>query len=282
MHFDSKSLDRIQEKLINQIGFQIDFEDHDDQIIVKPSGIHQSYSFKIEINIKWKKLVFSLIFGNFAGGLLSQMEVNGQNNISFIKSGFIKIIESGGKINFKINSNDITETSELPTEKWNTLIFELTSKNVRSELSLLEHPEFYNYLTAWILNYFSLLLPLLIDNEDQQSVWNPNITEGSQSMSMSIKYERNALNRLACIQFHGEKCFICGFDFQKHYGEIGSGFIEVHHIEPVSNYGKNGQVIDPSQDLIPLCSNCHSMIHRKKTPYKPEELKAIYLKYNNN
>jgi predicted HNH restriction endonuclease len=55
-------------------------------------------------------------------------------------------------------------------------------------------------------------------------------------------------------------CTICGFNFALCYGEIGRGFIEAHHIVPVSELkpGSKSSV----NDLVPVCSNCHRMLHR--------------------
>ena len=55
-------------------------------------------------------------------------------------------------------------------------------------------------------------------------------------------------------------CEICGFDFEKAYGSIGKDFIECHHIIPVSTMDEGGRT--KIEDLVMLCSNCHSMIHR--------------------
>lgn len=57
-------------------------------------------------------------------------------------------------------------------------------------------------------------------------------------------------------------CEVCGFDFEKTYGELGKNFIEAHHIKPVSTMqdGEKTKI----EDIIMVCSNCHSMIHRKK------------------
>ena len=88
---------------------------------------------------------------------------------------------------------------------------------------------------------------------------------------------RSQAARDECIRLKGCQCNICGFDFEKTYGEIGKDYIEVHHITPIGQLstaeGYNGT--DPQNDLIPLCSNCHSMIHRRKTPYQPNEIKAM-------
>lgn len=66
---------------------------------------------------------------------------------------------------------------------------------------------------------------------------------------------------------------MCGFDFAKTYGELGEKFIEAHHIKPVSQMDENEKTsID---DIIMVCSNCHSMIHRKKPWLTIDKIKEI-------
>jgi 5-methylcytosine-specific restriction protein A len=67
---------------------------------------------------------------------------------------------------------------------------------------------------------------------------------------------------------------ICGFDFEARYGEFGKGFIQVHHIVPVSEIGER-YVVDPKSDLVPVCPNCHAMIHRRHPPLSIGELREI-------
>ena len=98
--------------------------------------------------------------------------------------------------------------------------------------------------------------------------------EGRASYVHAIGYERNQDARKACIEHYGCQCAICGFDFEKAYGPIGRSFIEVHHIVPIHER-KEEHVVDPIKDLIPLCSNCHSMIHRRNPVYSPDELKSM-------
>lgn len=96
-------------------------------------------------------------------------------------------------------------------------------------------------------------------------------TEGHAFINHCIGYERNSKARQECLNHYGYKCFVCGFDFEKEYGSIGHEFIEVHHIKPISSIGKE-YVVNPVQDLRPLCSNCHSMIHRKSQVLTIDEL----------
>lgn len=55
-------------------------------------------------------------------------------------------------------------------------------------------------------------------------------------------------------------------NFKEKYEELGKDYIEVHHIKPnlklISEINSE-YVVDPEKDLIPVCSNCHSMLHRK-------------------
>ncbi len=105
--------------------------------------------------------------------------------------------------------------------------------------------------------------------------------EGNEQTVRHKKYERNPINRQMCLLAFGYKCQVCGFDFRKKYGEIGANFIEVHHKIPVSKMGA-GYIVDPIKDLIPVCSNCHSMLHKKDPPYSPEELIQIINEVNND
>ena len=87
--------------------------------------------------------------------------------------------------------------------------------------------------------------------------------EGEKKARFSNYYERNPRLRFAAISIHGYRCFVCDFDFEEKYGLRGKGYIEIHHLHPVSSL-KIETKIDPKSDLVPVCSNCHRMIHRKK------------------
>lgn len=100
------------------------------------------------------------------------------------------------------------------------------------------------------------------------------LTEGAvKTVRMNI-YERNSYARKKCIKYHGCKCAVCNFDFQQIYGEVGSGFIHVHHLLEISEIKKEYE-INYKTDLIPICPNCHAMIHKRKPAYTIEELKTI-------
>ena len=85
--------------------------------------------------------------------------------------------------------------------------------------------------------------------------------EGAKKTVVVNQYERNDEARRKCIAVHGYKCKVCGMDFEKTYGEIGHGFTHVHHIVPISQICEEYQ-LDPVKDLVPVCPNCHAMLHR--------------------
>ena len=79
--------------------------------------------------------------------------------------------------------------------------------------------------------------------------------------------------RSLAVAYHGLKCVVCGFEFEKKYGARGKDYIEVHHLRPVSTLRKPTKV-NPKNDMVVVCSNCHRMIHlRTDDPISPERLK---------
>lgn len=96
--------------------------------------------------------------------------------------------------------------------------------------------------------------------------------EGAVKRVAVNRYERSPRARDACIRHHGTKCAVCALDFEARYGEIGRGFIHVHHIRPLAGPGSKKHV-DPTKDLIPVCPNCHAMLHRMDPPMDVEDLR---------
>lgn len=116
--------------------------------------------------------------------------------------------------------------------------------------------ELKNYIEKFMNDYDSYGIFPETDNIEE------NIYEGARVSVNVNKYERSSMARCKCIEYHGCICNVCGIDFEKVYGEIGKGFIHVHHIKPMSEIN-NEYIINYKEDLIPVCPNCHAMLHRK-------------------
>ena len=111
------------------------------------------------------------------------------------------------------------------------------------------------------------------------------ISEGLQSKAMRKHRERSKKLRDAKIaqvkRDNGGKvsCIVCGFDFSETYDGHGEGYIEIHHLAPVHLMdveGSQKKLSDALKEVVPLCSNCHRMIHRDRGHIlTPNELKKI-------
>lgn len=88
------------------------------------------------------------------------------------------------------------------------------------------------------------------------------LSEGCKKVITINTHERNTLARKKCIEHYGAICAVCGFNFSEKYGNAFTGIIHVHHIKPLSEISEE-YVIDPIKDLIPVCPNCHLIIHNK-------------------
>jgi len=118
------------------------------------------------------------------------------------------------------------------------------------------------------------LLPEEVDTPQQY-------IEGASKLVSVNTYERNAEARAKCIKHYGYKCAVCSFDFENFYGSIGKNYIHVHHIVPLSAIKKEYQ-LDPIKDLIPVCPNCHAIIHRTQPALTIEQLKKHLINSGNN
>lgn len=98
------------------------------------------------------------------------------------------------------------------------------------------------------------------------------LTEGAAIQVTVNAFERNPAARRACVERYGYRCSVCGFDFAAAYGEIGEGFIHVHHLVPLGQIGGEYEV-DPIRDLRPVCANCHAMIHRARPAMGIDQLR---------
>lgn len=99
--------------------------------------------------------------------------------------------------------------------------------------------------------------------------------EGAVSRITVNAYERNQEARRQCIERYGARCVVCGFDFGEVYGEVAEGLIHVHHLKPISDVGE-GYVVDPVEDLRPVCPNCHAVIHlRSDPPYSIQDVMSF-------
>lgn len=93
---------------------------------------------------------------------------------------------------------------------------------------------------------------------------------GSVQQVLVNAYERDQNARRECLERFGTSCAVCRISFEKVYGAIGRGFIHVHHKRQLSL--REVYRLNPVVDLVPVCPNCHSMLHTSHPPLSVEEL----------
>ena len=100
--------------------------------------------------------------------------------------------------------------------------------------------------------------------------------EGQILTRLHIIRERNRSSVREAVSRFSEKgplkCQICGFDFRARYGRLGETYIECHDVVPVSK-----MKIRTKPDLVPVCSNCHRMVHRVRPWLDHPQLRSIIL-----
>ncbi len=96
--------------------------------------------------------------------------------------------------------------------------------------------------------------------------------EGARKQVRVNAYERDPRARKKCIEYYGFNCFVCGFNFEGRYGDIGKNFIHIHHLKLLALTDGEYE-LDPIKDLRPVCPNCHAMLHRTENLISIEELR---------
>lgn len=107
-----------------------------------------------------------------------------------------------------------------------------------------------------------------------EEVSGDEVVEGAKRTITVNVYERDPSARVRCIARWSCACVVCGFDFAQKYGELGKGFIHVHHLRPLGEIGEEYRLI-PEEDLRPVCPNCHAMLHRVRPAMSIEDLRKI-------
>tara|TARA_B110000881_G_C18466747_1_gene459160 strand:+ start:192 stop:962 length:771 start_codon:yes stop_codon:yes gene_type:complete len=70
------------------------------------------------------------------------------------------------------------------------------------------------------------------------------------------------------------KCEVCGFSFLEQYGPLGLNMIEAHHRTPLNEI--KGVIENKIEDLAPVCSNCHWILHRYSPMISISEFRKKY------
>jgi len=279
----TNKIQKLERLLLQRFGFEflceIRTEDGYPTVLTRLSDLKPPHGFDVTVKLSWKSFAIRFIQDSFSGNLVQDMGVPdiGKRTVS---ASFIKALDQyAGTFSFKVNGAEVDshDVRNWP-ETWTTL--ELNYDRLGIEPDLEMFLDGCSEIFHLYLDYLGVIVSLLPVEKDSYEEPLEGLPEGILVRGKVNRYERNRLNREACIAIKGTTCQVCGFNFTDVFGELGDGFIHVHHVIPVSQIGE-GYVVDPSKDLVPVCANCHSMMHRTDPPKTVDELKAIIAGYGN-
>lgn len=251
----------------------IEVGEGDVNLAIMPASVAGECVIGFNLYLFYTRLVMEMTVGNappLMVEVFKSVERNGKGNLPQIEAFEVILRGFRGHLIYRINGESHLDKSlnELKNIRWLyfSLRYESEYLDVHSRLD-------FNYLEMreFILNFAGFLL---LFSSYQEEAGLAMYEEGKAYMEMSVRYERNLINRELCLANKGYRCSVCGIDMEKVYGVAGKNYIEVHHSIPVSEYGQE-RLIDPLSELFPVCPNCHAMLHRRMPPYSIDELKQI-------
>lgn len=245
-------------------------------ILLNPTGLDDTHTFGIRIIIGWRRIEIRFEPGAFAAPLLEEMGQADAEGRAVFNAMLSACQQAGAEILLRVNGQvKIASDAGLWSSPWTRL--ELILRKGNLEVGDLDAGPEIELLREWALRFAAAViavLPLEGGNDIPPADNQQGFPEGAVTTVTVNRYERNRRNRAAAIAIHGIRCKGCDMSFSERYGEIALGFIEIHHLVPVSKM-PTGYIINPVNDLVPLCSNCHSVVHRADPPLPVDALRSL-------
>lgn len=247
-------------------------------ITVRPSDLERTIGFEVLAELKWRSIEVKFVPDSFAKDLVSYMETSDNDQRAAFKVFAESLLEKRAELKLQINnqSYEPDKPSDWP-ESWENIEISMRKGPIVLEEDVKKDIE---KVFPWVVSFLGLCVSLLpLEPIEDESRYYENVVEeeGASYTVTSTRYERSSLNRAACIEVYGTTCSVCSVNFGNFYGKIGDGYIHVHHKIPLSEIDDT-YIVNPREDLIPVCPNCHAMLHKRTPPYTTEELQQIIKK----
>ena len=227
-----------------------------------PNDFHPNEGFTVQFRPGWRSAEAVLVFGPFSGQLIARM---GESDMQAKKTFGVfaaAMLPKKVKVLLRVNGADVNPLDPVSwPAQWSKI--ELQLKQTPIVVDAESEAQQERLILDLVVPIFGMVVALIGAEENELPTTGE--LEGRAIQTIVTRYERNRLNREACIQLKGTCCTVCGFDFAETYGPLGIGYIEIHHLTPISSIGADYR-IDIASDLAPVCSNCHAMAHREEPP----------------
>lgn len=272
-----KAIDEQIQNVCNALGVTIERQylakGHDFEVTLRLPELPKPYGMAIFVGDDYQTWRLEIRLDNFSRVMLDKMRTTFIKRKDQLEAFHELASRRSNQFTFRINGQDISIlTSEDEWQEFKLIV----SKSYSSEETE------YESLSACLLDFFCLILILVVEETEWEVVEASEESEGQYEGALTRvevnRYERNRYNRALCLAYYGFACRGCGHLLERIYGPLGANVIHVHHIVPVSKLG-SGYRLDPIKDLVPLCPNCHNIVHRLDPPLAIEELRKI-TKYN--
>ena len=243
--------------------------------LLRPRGPTADHTFGIRTTLGWRRLQIDFEPGKFAGSLLADMgnaDVEGRSAFQAILADSCRL---GAQVDLAVNGVPIPfDSQNVWAQSWNRLALSMNKGQL--ELGIEEGESDVGIVCRWTGRFAAAIVAILPTEEEGESVESDVVgyPEGALRTVRTNRYERDRRNRAAAIAIHGTACKGCGLEMGMRYGPVAAGLVEVHHVTPVSQLAA-GYVIDPVRDLVPLCPNCHAVVHRRDPPLTVGEIALL-------
>lgn len=244
-----------------------------DYFDLRPSELPVKEGFSVRTFLGWRHVRAELCCESFPRDILGHMSrADAEQHARF--SALAKLLSTrGGRMSMAVAG---TTLDPVNLDPWPETLIPLSLSVERTPL-MVNHDDpssTADIIGFWGGTLYGMVVSLLPVKAaaDEEELEVRGLPEGAKERVEVNRYERNCINRTLCLAIHGTSCSVCQMDFEKIYGEIGRRFIHVHHVVPVSTIGP-GYIINPATDLVPVCPNCHAMLHRRVPPFTIKELR---------
>lgn len=164
----------------------------------------------------------------------------------------------------------------LAVEVGSPTVFTITDKGKRF---LSRHKNDLNVLLHFPLDDISDELSSLADDKPLVVIDERTVMEGELRTRTQEYRTRSRDLRRTAIEHYSKNgrisCKSCQFEFASAYPGLGDGYIQIHHLKPVSYMrGEELDMANALDNVCPLCANCHQMVHRNTPPMSIDELRS--------
>jgi 5-methylcytosine-specific restriction protein A len=263
------SCELVSALVLRKLGLHVSAEVAAGEMNIWPAGYDRAESFAVRFTPGWRSADARLVPGNFAGATVRAMGEAGPAAKILFAAYTLVLNKEGAVLTMNINGSvaDAMRPDSWPNI-WSS--FDISVRKTAVVFDLNKDAELLPVADLLVTPLVGMAMALI--GTENIGAFEGEI-EGKAVQYLATRYERKKVNRDACIRIHGTRCAGCGFSFGEFYGEMADGYIEVHHRESLAATGEG--IPNPATDLVPLCSNCHSAVHRVTPPLAIDELKAL-------